>query len=125
MRIMETDVDHLAWDELAYLPAIGHLIIPDRPGWQRAQQGSTARLSTQEQLRKPPPDLKLTSFMLFSSTIGLICVICVSIEASAAGKLSRISLSEDRIHPEWSSKSVAAPLQAAPPAFTRTTLCAF
>ncbi len=37
LRIMETDIDRLAWDHelFTYLPEIqdGHLVIPDRPGW--------------------------------------------------------------------------------------------
>ena len=37
LRIMETDIDRLAWDHelFTHLPEIvdGHLIIPDRPGW--------------------------------------------------------------------------------------------
>jgi L-alanine-DL-glutamate epimerase-like enolase superfamily enzyme len=37
LRIMETDIDRLAWDHelFTHVPDIqdGHLIIPDRPGW--------------------------------------------------------------------------------------------
>ncbi len=37
LRIMETDIDRLAWDHelFTHLPDIqdGHLVIPDRPGW--------------------------------------------------------------------------------------------
>ena len=37
LRIMETDIDRLAWDHelFTHVPEIvdGHLIIPDRPGW--------------------------------------------------------------------------------------------
>ena len=37
LRIMETDIDRLAWDHelFTHVPEIvdGHLILPDRPGW--------------------------------------------------------------------------------------------
>ena len=37
LRIMETDIDRLAWDdELVSHPPVyenGHLVMPDRPGW--------------------------------------------------------------------------------------------
>jgi galactonate dehydratase len=37
LRIMETDIDRLAWDQelFSHVPEIeeGHLIMPDRPGW--------------------------------------------------------------------------------------------
>jgi galactonate dehydratase len=37
LRIMETDIDRLAWDDTLYthVPAYvdGHLVLPDRPGW--------------------------------------------------------------------------------------------
>jgi len=37
LRIMETDIDRLAWDdELVDHPPVyenGHLVVPDRPGW--------------------------------------------------------------------------------------------
>jgi len=37
LRIMETDIDHLAWEDELFTHAPeyrdGHLIIPDRPGW--------------------------------------------------------------------------------------------
>jgi L-alanine-DL-glutamate epimerase-like enolase superfamily enzyme len=37
LRIMETDIDRLAWDHelFTHVPEIedGHLIMPDRPGW--------------------------------------------------------------------------------------------
>ena len=37
LRIMETDIDRLAWDHelLTHLPEYvdGHLVLPDRPGW--------------------------------------------------------------------------------------------
>ena len=36
-RIMETDIDRLAWDDALFTHAPqyrdGHLIVPDRPGW--------------------------------------------------------------------------------------------
>ena len=37
LRIMETDVDRIAWDHelFTHVPEIvdGHLVMPDRPGW--------------------------------------------------------------------------------------------
>ena len=37
MRIMETDIDRIAWDQelFSHLPVFedGHLVVPDRPGW--------------------------------------------------------------------------------------------
>ncbi len=37
LRIMETDIDRIAWDEelFTYVPEFvdGHLVLPDRPGW--------------------------------------------------------------------------------------------
>jgi L-alanine-DL-glutamate epimerase-like enolase superfamily enzyme len=37
LRIMETDIDRLAWDHelFTHLPEYkdGHLVMPDRPGW--------------------------------------------------------------------------------------------
>jgi L-alanine-DL-glutamate epimerase-like enolase superfamily enzyme len=37
LRIMETDIDRLAWDHelFTHVPEIadGYLIVPDRPGW--------------------------------------------------------------------------------------------
>ena len=37
LRIMETDIDRIAWDHelVSHVPEIigGHLILPDRPGW--------------------------------------------------------------------------------------------
>ena len=37
LRIMETDIDRLAWDDelVTHAPVFenGHLVMPDRPGW--------------------------------------------------------------------------------------------
>ena len=54
LRIMETDIDRLAWDHelFTHVPEIvdGHLIIPDRPGWGTEPN--------EEGLRAPPPKSK-------------------------------------------------------------------
>jgi L-alanine-DL-glutamate epimerase-like enolase superfamily enzyme len=48
LRIMETDIDRLAWDHelFTHVPDIvdGHLVIPDRPGWgtEPSEQGLRA-----------------------------------------------------------------------------------
>ena len=56
LRIMETDIDRLAWDHelFTHVPEIvdGHLVMPDRPGLgHRAQRGSAARASAEGQRR--------------------------------------------------------------------------
>jgi L-alanine-DL-glutamate epimerase-like enolase superfamily enzyme len=37
LRIMETDIDRLAWDDelVTHVPQFenGHLVVPERPGW--------------------------------------------------------------------------------------------
>ena len=51
LRIMETDIDRLAWDHelFTHLPAFedGYLVLPDRPGWGTAPN--------EEGLRAHPP----------------------------------------------------------------------
>ena len=54
LRIMETDIDRLAWDHelFTHVPEIvdGHLVIPDRPGWGTEPN--------EEGLRAHPPKSK-------------------------------------------------------------------
>ena len=54
LRIMETDIDRLAWDHelFTHVPEYvdGHLIIPDRPGWGTEP--------SEEGLRAHPPKSK-------------------------------------------------------------------
>src|SRR3979411_3301170 len=58
LRIMETDIDRLAWDHelFTHLPDYvdGPLVVPARPGW------GTAR--SEEGLRAPPPKNKGAPF---------------------------------------------------------------
>ena len=55
LRIMETDIDRLAWDDelFTHAPDIqdGHIVISDRPGWGTEPN--------EEALRKYPPNTHL------------------------------------------------------------------
>jgi hypothetical protein len=61
LRIMETDIDRLAWDHelVHHVPEIvdGHLVMPDRPGWgtEPNEEGLRAH---------PPKPLKYLSIRL-------------------------------------------------------------
>ena len=59
LRIMETDIDRIAWDEelFTHVPEFvdGHLMMPDRPGW-----------GTEPPARTAFPPARLTRLAFFS-----------------------------------------------------------
>ena len=61
LRIMETDIDRLPWDDelVTHAPHIenGHLVVSDRPGWgHRADRGSAGGTSSSGRTRPHQPD---------------------------------------------------------------------